>query len=648
MFERLISLVRQEQVSLFIGAGFSIEACAPSVYDLKEAILKEIHETHQKNNHKEDSFASLSDFFVKEVCLGSRNQLIRILRKAFEFTPKCMDDHKILAKIPHFKRIFTTNYDTLLEDSYSYNDVQVVRTDADCAYVDKPFTVFKVHGDFTDPDSVVITTDDYTNFFTNNQNPMMWNIVTTEFATKNILFIGYSLEDNNILDIIGKVSSAQKNNQNEMFLIAPNISKEKQDVLRRMKVHYYDAVANTFLTQLVKELEEHISEDFENKCISPETYSRFWNSYKAVPTVVTPVKGKNVIKKIDPISEEPLQHQIQMSVKEETGEKLKNIDFEKDGEIISNKIIPNVPCIRISGDSLLKCQHIVNGVVVTSAIKEVIVSPVEKKIDLTIRIPSRHFLEMITAKVYRLNSNTARFIIDCGVYMMTMELHLLKNASNTLTFNFDFKKSYKNNNEAIKWIEIPCALSSNDDFIIQELSMYPLSLSQQIQPKRNYNFDKIKQYYIDIQQIELELGKKFKIYNACTNESYRIARYVCSYLKHEPLNVLCEYPDGFDFSTDTEEGEELTNTFNINDLIAIVTTEEKELTYKLNNRTFKIPFGHKIFKSCQITNIQKEQNGQTHLEFHYSEPIYQLLLSDKPITEAFPNMKPLNAIIKMN
>lgn len=208
-----------------------------------------------------------------------------------------MDDHKILAKIPHFKRIFTTNYDTLLEDSYSYNDVQVVRTDADCAYVDKPFTVFKVHGDFTDPDSVVITTDDYTNFFTNNKNPMMWNIVTTEFATKNILFIGYSLEDNNILDIIGKVSSAQKNNQNEMFLIAPNISKEKQDVLRRMKVHYYDAVANTFLTQLVKELEEHISEDFENKCISPETYSRFWNSYKAVPTVVTPVKGNNVIKK---------------------------------------------------------------------------------------------------------------------------------------------------------------------------------------------------------------------------------------------------------------------------------------------------------------------------------------------------------------
>ena len=41
MFERLIKLVRQEKVSLFIGAGFSIEANAPSVRQLKELILSE-------------------------------------------------------------------------------------------------------------------------------------------------------------------------------------------------------------------------------------------------------------------------------------------------------------------------------------------------------------------------------------------------------------------------------------------------------------------------------------------------------------------------------------------------------------------------------------------------------------------------------
>lgn len=30
------------------------------------------------------------------------------MKKAFKFTPTCMDDHKMLAAIPHFNKIFTT------------------------------------------------------------------------------------------------------------------------------------------------------------------------------------------------------------------------------------------------------------------------------------------------------------------------------------------------------------------------------------------------------------------------------------------------------------------------------------------------------------------------------------------------------------
>lgn len=40
-FERLIKLVRKCKVSPFIGAGFSIEAKAPSVGDLNTAILSD-------------------------------------------------------------------------------------------------------------------------------------------------------------------------------------------------------------------------------------------------------------------------------------------------------------------------------------------------------------------------------------------------------------------------------------------------------------------------------------------------------------------------------------------------------------------------------------------------------------------------------
>ena len=649
MFEELISLVRREQVSLFIGAGFSKEAGAPSVWDLQKAILGEIHDTEKRESHKDDKLADLSNFFVNEIHLGSRNPLMRILKKAFDFEPTCMDDHNLLAKIPHFRRIFTTNYDTLLEDSYSRNDICVVRNDADCAYINKPFTVVKVHGDFTDPDSVVITSDDYKQFFTANKNPIMWNLVKTEFATKNILFIGYSLEDNNILDIIQKVSDAQGNNQNEMFLIAPGISPEKQEKLKELKVHYFDAVANVFLTQLIEELKEHITEDFKNKYISGETCTRFLKSYQILPTVQTPVQGNNAIKNVESTTEKPLQHQIQMSVKAEIGEKLKNLDFEKNGELVSNQFFPQRPCFRIAGEDILKCHYLVNGVVLTSDIKEILVSPVEKKFDLTFQIPSRDFLETVTAKVYILNDKAIRFDVDCDVYFMRIGLHILQEGSPiTVTFNFDFKKQYKNNDNAIKWIEVPCALFANEDFIIQELSRFPLNLTSSPQSLKDNNYECFKRYYKDVKRIELATGKKFKVYNECTEQSWRIAAYICSYLYREPINVRCDDKDGLNFSTKTEKGGELIESFKVNDHISIVTTDERVFKYELNNRTFNIPFGYRILNSCQITNIQKEENGLIFIEFHYDRPTFLLLISGKSMSEEFPDMKPLDAIIKMN
>lgn len=295
MFERLIKLVRQEKVSLFIGAGFSKEACAPSLHDLKKIILEELDDEQQKKNHENDSLDALTNYFVKDVCCGSRNQLISILHKAFEFTPKSMEDHELLSRIPHFRNIFTTNYDTLLESSYRNEDRKVVRNDNDCAYIEKPYTIFKIHGDFTAPDSVVITSDDYSKFFTENKNPLMWNMVKSEFTEKHILFIGYSLEDDNILNIIKEVSDALHQNQKDMFLIAPNISDQKQTGLKKLKVNYFNSIANSFLTQLTKVLEKHISDDFKKKLITGETYSRFWDYHNAIPTVTTPLKGNNII-----------------------------------------------------------------------------------------------------------------------------------------------------------------------------------------------------------------------------------------------------------------------------------------------------------------------------------------------------------------
>ena len=183
MFERLIKLVRQGKVSLFIGSGFSFEAHAPSVSDLKELILNEFDNDKLKEEHRNDGLAELTEYFVEEVCAGSRNELIGIMKKAFDFEPVCMDDHKLLASIPHFKTLFTTNYDTLLEDSYPECERRVIRNDEDCTYDEnKRVSIYKLHGDFTSPDSVVITTSDYKKYFTLSPEKFI-----TDFLKKYIL-----------------------------------------------------------------------------------------------------------------------------------------------------------------------------------------------------------------------------------------------------------------------------------------------------------------------------------------------------------------------------------------------------------------------------------------------------------------------------
>lgn len=329
MFERLIKLVRQEDVTLFIGAGFSLEAGTPSVCMLRETIFNEMPEEKRKE-HKNDGLDKLSDYYVEKECLGSRSSLVQLLKKKFEIRPNNLNDHLALTNIPHFHYILTTNYDTLLEDTYPESYRQVVRNDNDCStMLKKPVTIFKIHGDFTDSNSVVITSQDYKNFFEHRRNPEMWKLVESEFLTKHICFIGYSLEDDNILDIINNISEAVGKNQKDMFLIAPNLTEEKKKKLQDMHVHYFDAKADLFLNELDKDLKKNITRDYEQHMINAETYSRYLHLHNIDPSVSPKDKKDNEVTSIKSLDGQPLTQNLLITIDEDTKKMLEERDFEK-------------------------------------------------------------------------------------------------------------------------------------------------------------------------------------------------------------------------------------------------------------------------------------------------------------------------------
>lgn len=200
-FKELIERIRKEEVTLFIGSGFSLKAGGPKSSVLVESIL-----SHMKEDEKSCLSGQQLDYVSEEFeQLYGRDSLLKIIEKEMNFDRKDMTDHEDLPLIPHFHRIITTNYDTLLEDAYGTNNCYVVRNTNDCVNLPSDITqIFKIHGDFVEKDNIIITKDDYTDFFTHKRNPLLWDLIQTELLTKDILFIGYSLEDSNVFEIIKK------------------------------------------------------------------------------------------------------------------------------------------------------------------------------------------------------------------------------------------------------------------------------------------------------------------------------------------------------------------------------------------------------------------------------------------------------------
>lgn len=104
---------------------------------------------------------------------------------------------------PH--AIITTNYDTLLERIFNekYKSIigqQVIRK----SEVNKIGQIFKIHGCVSKPEEIVISKNDYTNF--KKKQKYLSAKLLTYFIEHPIIFIGYSLSDENIVGILNDIA----------------------------------------------------------------------------------------------------------------------------------------------------------------------------------------------------------------------------------------------------------------------------------------------------------------------------------------------------------------------------------------------------------------------------------------------------------
>ena len=132
--DRIYELIRKEEVVIFCGAGMSIYAGFPSGNQLAKIIYDQLSPSEKEEIPQN---LTLPDLCLQSVDIRkSKNSLITLLKQVYEVTPTDTSVHQIVANIPHFKTIITTNYDRLFENVYG-DACSVVRQSADLPYLKK-------------------------------------------------------------------------------------------------------------------------------------------------------------------------------------------------------------------------------------------------------------------------------------------------------------------------------------------------------------------------------------------------------------------------------------------------------------------------------------------------------------------------------
>ena len=203
---------RENRLVIFVGAGVSMNSGVPSWNQLTNRMKAEL-----PNEFSEETDALKIAQIYKDY-RGHKEYMDKV--KDILLYDKAVPNplHKsILALNPC--HIITTNYDDLIEQELSKDFLQyhIVRKDKDIPQMTYPNTLVKMHGDYV-TDNIVLTEDDYYNYKENF--PLTRAFVLSLFASKLILFVGFSFADLNLKFILNELKYILSDKMQRPYLLS--------------------------------------------------------------------------------------------------------------------------------------------------------------------------------------------------------------------------------------------------------------------------------------------------------------------------------------------------------------------------------------------------------------------------------------------
>jgi tetratricopeptide (TPR) repeat protein len=215
------------EAAIFIGAGLSYGAGLPTWETLIRPLEREIDGCPANL-----SLPDVAQFYETQ---HTRTALTRAVAASLRNEARPTEGHRILVKDLPVGIIYTTNFDELLERACEHwkRKYHTVTSKGGLPLAEPDtLQIIKLHGDFRNPENLVLTTDDFENYFSTHS--MLAQKVASDLRSKTVLFVGYSFADPDMRAILNiwLREAAPFNRKHFITLIDPGKA-VMQDLQRR-------------------------------------------------------------------------------------------------------------------------------------------------------------------------------------------------------------------------------------------------------------------------------------------------------------------------------------------------------------------------------------------------------------------------------